>query len=89
MPRLTVLLCLSVAGLAAGSGCSVPPAGKSSSTSESISVSEQTRNGVCTATVRVQESGSGKTHTLRQIGVPCAGTKGVQGKLVSEAKQGL
>ena len=89
MPRLIVLLCLGVAGLAVGSGCSVPSASKSSATSESISVSEQTRKGVCTATVSVQESASGKTHTLHQAGVPCAGEKAVQAKLVSQAKQGL
>ncbi len=89
MPRLIVLLCLGVAGLVAGSGCSVPSTSKSSATSESISVSEQTRNGVCMATVGVQESANGQTHTLHQAGVPCAGIKAVQVKLVSEAKQGL
>ena len=82
------LFCISIAGFAAGSGC-FPSATKSSSTSESISVSEQVKNGVCTAGIRVQESANGKTHTLHQAGVPCAGAKAVQAKLAAQAKQGL
>ena len=89
MQRLTLLLWISIGGLAVGSGCSLLSVKLNRSTSESVSISEQTKNSVCTAAIRVQVSASGKMHTLHQAGVPCSNVTSVQRKLISQAKQGL
>ena len=85
--RLPLLLCFCLL-LTAAAGCS-PSTMHSSSTREAVSISEQTRDGLCLATVTVPESANGETQTQRRAGVSCASVKAVQSALAAQAKQGL
>ena len=89
MSRLTALLFLGIVSLASGSGCAFPSSTANRSSSENISVSEATKNGVCLATVTVQESVNGRKQTRHQANIPCANVKAVQSTLAAQAKQGL